>query len=147
MRESRGWKRAAAAVVALALTTACAQHVEFVSNPPGAHLWINGQDLGLTPARGTFSYTAFSNFEVILEKEGYATYRGSLPTDVKVGHLVFGLLCCWPALIWMQGPVDHYQFIMSPVAGGMMGGTMAPAAPAPTATPVDPWAMPSPTPR
>ena len=110
-------KKRVAALGALALATACSQHIEFASNPAGAHLWINGQDMGVTPARGDFSYTAFSTYEVILAKDGYETYRGNLGLDVKAAHLVFGIICCWPALLFMQGPLGQYQFQLTPVGG------------------------------
>ena len=119
-------KRKGALLAALALT-ACTKHVEFDSIPRGAHVWVNGQDLGVTPTRGDFSYTAFSNFEVILAKDGYEQYRGHLAEDVEVGKLIIGIVCCWPALLWVQGPIDHQMFSLIPLGGAWQAPPTGPA--------------------
>src|SRR4051812_42862446 len=130
-------KKRIAALGALAFATACSQHIEFASNPPGAHLWINGQDMGVTPTRGDFSYTAFSTYEVILAKDGYETYRSNLGLDVKAPQLIIGIICCLPALLFMQGPRSNYQFQLTPTGGAWVPPPAnqpqgAPPAPAPT---------------
>lgn len=62
---------ASAAVLAwLAPLTGCVERViKVTSDPPGARVWLNDQDLGVTPAQASFTYHGV--YDVRLEMPGY----------------------------------------------------------------------------
>src|SRR5437016_229967 len=109
--------RSAVIACCLAFTTGCTETVMVRTNPPGAHAWLNGNDLGMTPAIANVDYTAFSSYELRLEKEGYQPYNGHLTTEVNIGSLIIGVVICWPALIWVVQPSPEQSFDLVPVAG------------------------------
>lgn len=138
--------RAIAAVTAITLMGAglggCTRHVTINSNPQGARVWVNGQEIGVTPAHTQMDYTAFTTYEVVLQKEGYEVCRSGLQSEVILPNLLFGVVCCWPALLWMQGPVTNQTFLLTPATGGHAAGAPAPVAAA-TPPPLQPGEEPA----
>ena len=92
----------------------CTQAITITSEPPGARVWLNGVNIGVTPASTVVSYTAFSNFEVRLEKDGYMPIQTILANEVKVAPLVLGIILCLPLLIWVAGPMPDYHYVLTP---------------------------------
>jgi hypothetical protein len=117
-------KRQIALLCAAATLSACTETVVIRSNPPGARAFLNGHELGLTPATTTLDYTAFSSYQLRLEKEGYLPYDGRLSTEVNIGSLIIGVVVCWPALLWVVQPSPDQSFDLTPAAG--MAGAPAP---------------------
>jgi hypothetical protein len=72
--------RLALALLAFATAAGCStrRYVTVLSDPPGAHAYVNGIDMGPTPAVVPFVH--YGRFEVRLEKAGYE----SLAADVRV---------------------------------------------------------------
>ena len=67
----------------------CASSTLIKSDPPGAKLYLNGQDLGETPY--TYSDTAAAGTirTVILKKEGYKDFNGTIKREqLSVGALL-----------------------------------------------------------
>lgn len=66
------------------LLSGCSTKRELVilSEPCGAHVWVNGEDKGLTPARIPFVY--YGSFDVRIEKEGYEAWAGEVPVKEKI---------------------------------------------------------------
>ena len=75
-----------------------------------ASVKIDGERMGSTPVVKKLSNGIWNNYEVVVEKEGYRTYRGPLKKEVKVGNLIGGLFLFWPGLLWVYGP-NAYQYI------------------------------------
>lgn len=62
----------AVALLALCATGACARRtLEVTSDPPGALVWINDQEVGRTPLEAEFKY--FGVYDVRAQLEGYET--------------------------------------------------------------------------
>src|SRR5258706_14337629 len=60
--------------MALLLLTGCAQRtVDITSDPSGALVFLNGDEVGRTPLR--YDFTWYSNYDVILRKDGYETLK------------------------------------------------------------------------
>jgi len=60
----------AALLAGLASLTGCVERViRVTSDPPGARVWLNDQDLGVTPAQASFTYHGV--YDVRLELPGY----------------------------------------------------------------------------
>ena len=56
------------------MTTGCVtRRVLITSDPPGAVVYVNNQQIGATPADNHFVY--YGNYEFLLVKEGYQTKR------------------------------------------------------------------------
>ena len=88
-----------------AFVAGCARTVLIDSEPPGAVVRVNGQPRGTTPLRTKLPYTAFSTFEVTLEKEGYRPATSRLPMELNPASLVCGVACP-PVLLWVQEPAN-----------------------------------------
>jgi TolB-like protein len=114
----------AALLGAAVLGAGCSSTVSFMSEPPGAKLYINGALEGETPCRVMLQWNTFSVFQVKLEKEGYHPYITRLEGEPKWVYIVIDLLF-WPLLLVnAYGPKPYYTFGLRPL------GEEAPAAPA-----------------
>lgn len=102
--------RAAALLALSAFAASCTRHVLIDSEPSGAVVRMNGQVLGTTPFRAPLGYTAFSRYEIVLEKEGYRTATARLPMELDAGALICGTVC-WPMLLVVQKP-SHTIFVL-----------------------------------
>jgi hypothetical protein len=49
--------------------------ITVTSKPPGAVVWLNGEEVGATPV--TTAFTWYGDYEVILRKPGYQTVKTS----------------------------------------------------------------------
>ena len=64
----------------LQLTTGCVRRRMTVrSNPPGAHVWIDDQEIGTTPVSTPFTY--YGTRRIRLEKDGFETIVVNQPFD------------------------------------------------------------------
>jgi hypothetical protein len=89
----------------------CAQRtVDITSEPSGALVYLNGDEVGRTPLR--YDFTWYSDYDVILRKEGYET--------LKTNHKIDPPLLFIPPLDLLGelvGAKDHrlWNFTMQPV--------------------------------
>lgn len=121
-------KRVLALVLLGALAVSCNRQVMIDSDPSGAVVRVNGQVRGTTPFRTNIEYTAFSRYEIVLEKEGYRTATTRLPMELDPGALICGTMC-WPMLLVVQKP-SHTVFVLEK-AGTPGTNPVAPATPPP----------------
>src|SRR5262249_3082859 len=65
--------------VALALTGCVERRMLIVSDPPGATVFVNGENVGLSPASVPFTYNG--KYDVTLVRDGYQTktYEAVVP--------------------------------------------------------------------
>lgn len=63
------------------LTSACAQQAAFVSTPPGAQVFIDGKEVGVTPCEFDYKLSQTATHEVIIDKEGYDPVNFVVVTD------------------------------------------------------------------
>jgi hypothetical protein len=67
-------------LLALSLLAGCAQRtVDITSEPSGALVYLNGEEIGRTPLR--YDFTWYSDYDVILRKDGYETLKTHHKTD------------------------------------------------------------------
>ena len=97
-------RSAIALALLVALSAACKRAVLIDSEPTGAVVRVNGQPRGTTHFRTQLEYTAFSSFEISLEKEGYRPATARLPMELDAGALICGATGCLPLLLWVQQP-------------------------------------------
>ena len=62
-------------------TSACAQKAAFVSTPPGAQVFIDGQEIGVTPCAFDYKLSTNTRHEVTIAKEGYEEVNFAVLTD------------------------------------------------------------------
>jgi hypothetical protein len=122
-------KIASLLLVVMALT-ACqtTTRVNINTNVPGASVVVNGKMLGSTPVqRVKIKNSSGSGYQVIIEKEGYETFRGRLATETKTANAVavgVGYVFSWLLLplflcinaLWIEGPQPEQYFVLNEVA-------------------------------
>ena len=65
------------------LTCNCTQRrIIIATEPPGAAVTVDGEDKGLTPT--SFQFSFYGGREIVLEKEGYQTYKSIIPVNAPV---------------------------------------------------------------
>jgi hypothetical protein len=98
------------AALSLFLLAGCAQRtVDITSEPSGALVYLNGEEVGRTPMR--YDFTWYSDYDVILRKEGFET--------LKTHHKIDPPLLFIPPLDLigeLVGARDHrhWNFMMEP---------------------------------
>ena len=99
----------------LILLISCTSSTRFVSDPPGAVVYMNGQAVGETPYVHEDSKISFSKTLVTLEKEGYEDENIVLRKDeeVDMGAVVGGIFFQWP-FIWTFGYMPEHYYVLSP---------------------------------
>ena len=63
------------------ITSACAQQAAFVSTPPGAQVFIDGQEIGVTPCAFDYNLGKNDSHEVTIAKQGYDPVNFVVVTD------------------------------------------------------------------
>lgn len=67
-------RSAALLTVALLLLPACAERrIRVTSEPPGARVWLNDEDIGRTPTEARFTF--YGHYDLRLELEGHEPYH------------------------------------------------------------------------
>ena len=90
----------------------CASTTLINSNPPGAKLFLNGQEKGETPYTHTDRSAAGARTLVILKKEGYQDFNGEIRrSELSVPALIGGILIMVP-FIWILEYPPQYTFEM-----------------------------------
>ena len=74
-------KRLCVVIVLALFTSACAQQAAFVSTPPGAHVFIDGQEIGVTPCAYDYKLGNSTHHDVMIAKDGYEPVNFVVETD------------------------------------------------------------------
>jgi hypothetical protein len=102
--------------------------VNITTNVPDASVVVNGKMLGNTPIHQVkIKNSSGSGYQVIIEKEGYETFRGRLATETKTANAVavgVGYVFSWlllPAFLcinalWIEGPQPDQYFVLNEAA-------------------------------
>jgi hypothetical protein len=93
-------------VLLLLLISGCAEHRIIInSEPPGASIRLDGKEKGITPI--SIPFTFYGGSEVVLEKDGYQTYKAIIPINPPVFQVFpFDIL-----LLFVPYPfVDSHSF-------------------------------------
>jgi len=69
-------------IILLAIfTSACAQQAAFVSTPPGAQVFIDGEEIGVTPCAFDYKLSNNAQHDVTIAKEGFEPVNFVVVTD------------------------------------------------------------------
>lgn len=68
-------------VLLATFTSACAQQAAFVSTPPGAQVFIDGREIGVTPCAFDYKLSQNDSHEVTISKQGYDPVNFVVVTD------------------------------------------------------------------
>ncbi len=96
------------------LLASCASTTMIQSNPSGAKVYLNGENVGITPFRHTDTRILGSTTTVKLEKDGYNSFNTSFSRDEEVdaGAIVGGFLLLFPFLWTMKyKPIHEYELV------------------------------------
>jgi hypothetical protein len=67
-------------LLGLLVLTGCVERLITVrTQPPGAVVWLNGAEAGMTPV--TVPFTWYGNYEVVIRKDGYQTIKTARRAD------------------------------------------------------------------
>lgn len=96
----------------LVILTGCASRkITIYSEPEGAKVIVDSQEIGITPC--TFPFTYYGTRQIILEKEGYQTERVLVPINPPLIHIFpFDIL-----ILFMPYPMvdlHHFSYTLSP---------------------------------
>ena len=106
-------------VVASALLLSCSSSTLFVTNPPGANVYVDGNFLGLSPVKYSDSKIAGSSVNVMIEKQGYETLYVSMKRteSFEVGPFIAGWFLIWIPWLWILGYDGTHSYNLAPKAG------------------------------
>jgi hypothetical protein len=101
-------------------TSACAQQAAFVSTPPGAQVFVNGQEIGVTPCAFDYKLSTNETHEVMIAKKGFDPVNFVVVTDevdtkARSRWLVAGAVWSplWLGTIFTKKLKDTYDFALS----------------------------------
>ena len=96
-------------LAASVLLSSCASTTLIQSTPSGAVVYLNGENVGVTPYQHTDTKIVGSTTTVRLEKEGYEEFNTSFSRDEEVdaGAIVGGFLVLIPFLWAMKYKPTH----------------------------------------
>jgi hypothetical protein len=109
-------KSLALMTIVMLLISSCSTMVR-IDTPDvrGATVRLDGEKLGTAPIEKKLSNGIWNQYDVVIEKDGYRTYRAPLRKEVKVGNLIGGILLFWPGLLWVYGPQASQTIELEPV--------------------------------
>ncbi len=100
-------------------TSACAQQAAFVSTPPGAQVFVDGQEIGVTPCVYDYKLSHNDSHEVIIAKQGYdpvnfVVITDEVDTKVRSRWLVAGVVWSplWIGTSFTKKLKDIYDFAL-----------------------------------
>jgi hypothetical protein len=100
-------------------TSACAQQAAFVSTPPGAQVFIDGEPIGVTPCAYDYKSSADESHDITISKEGYEPVRfvvlkDEVDTEARSRWLAAGAVWSplWLGTIFTKKLKDTYDFAL-----------------------------------
>ncbi|HKK01055.1 MAG TPA: PEGA domain-containing protein [Desulfuromonadales bacterium] len=108
-----------AVLVLLLFTSACARQAVFLSQPVGAKVIVNGEQVGVTPCRFHYQTSPGTHYEVTIEKDGYEAVHQKIHTDeidrgIRNRWLTAGLVWSplWLGTFFSKKLKENYEFIL-----------------------------------
>jgi hypothetical protein len=100
-------------------TSACAQQAAFVSTPPGAQVFVDGQEIGVTPCAFDYQLSQNDSHEITIAKEGYepvdfVVKTDEVDTEARNRWLVAGAVWSplWIGTLFTKKLKDTYDFAL-----------------------------------
>jgi len=98
------FKKAVSIMLALSLILAsCARHTVIRSSPPGAQVYIEDKQAGVTPLEYSDYAVAGTEKNIRLEKEGYKPFQAVMMKDKFQALPFIGTLFCLFPIAWIFG--------------------------------------------
>jgi len=101
------------------LTTACAEQAAFVSTPPGAQVFIDGQKIGVTPCKFSYKLSKNTSHNIKIAKDGYepvdfVVVADEVDTEARDRWLVAGAVWSplWLGTMFTNKLKDTYDFAL-----------------------------------
>lgn len=107
-------------IILLALfTSACAQQAAFISTPPGAQVFIDGQEIGVTPCAYDYKLSKNAHHDVTIVKEGYnpvnfVVVADEVDKEARNRWMVAGAVWSplWLGTVFTNKLKDSYDFAL-----------------------------------
>ena len=114
------FKKFIAIVLLCFLTSACAtQQAAFMSDPPGAQVIVDGENIGVTPCQFDYNLSPGDSHEVTVVKDGFEPVNFVVKTDevdtaTRNRWLVAGAVWSplWLGTIFTKKLKDSYDFFL-----------------------------------
>lgn len=134
----------AVSLTALTALAACTHGALIETIPPGAEIYVNGVQAGITPYILTDTVGSGERYEIVLQKQGYKIRQATLQQDefswprgvaaLACGACTLGIGCF--GLLWSWQLKDRYAYTLEPAGAG--GGPTSGPASAPSSAPATP---------
>jgi hypothetical protein len=112
-------KRFVALLLLLFFTSACANQVAFLSTPAGAEVFVDGDQVGVTPCLYQYKSNSGREYEVVIKKEGYQAVEEKLLADqvdksARKKWLTAGLVWSplWLGTYFTKKLKDSYPYVL-----------------------------------
>jgi hypothetical protein len=107
-------------IILLAIfTSACAQQAAFVSTPPGAQVFIDGEEIGVTPCAYDYKLSNNAQHDVTIAKDGFepvnfVVVTDEVDTEARGRWLAAGAVWSplWLGTIFTKKLKDTYDFAL-----------------------------------
>jgi len=100
-------------------TSACAQQAAFVSTPPGAQVFIDGEEIGVTPCAYDYKLSNNTQHDVTIAKDGFepvnfVVVTDEIDTQARSRWLAAGAVWSplWLGTIFTKKLKDTYDFAL-----------------------------------
>ncbi len=100
-------------------TSACAQQAAFVSTPSGAQVFIDGEEIGVTPCAFDYKLSKNDSHEVTISKQGYdpvnfVVVADEVDTTARTRWLAAGVVWSplWLGTAFTKKLKDIYDFAL-----------------------------------
>ncbi|PLX71903.1 MAG: hypothetical protein C0614_14130 [Desulfuromonas sp.] len=101
------------------MTSACAQHTAFLSEPAGARVLVDGEEIGVTPCRYDYQLSPGNSHAVTIAKDGFESLSFVVITDevdvsARNKWLTAGLVWSplWLGTLFTKKYKDSYDFML-----------------------------------
>ncbi|BCR02999.1 hypothetical protein DESUT3_00680 [Desulfuromonas versatilis] len=112
-------KKAISVLLLLFFTSACAHQAAFVTDPPGAEVFVDGQAIGVTPCTYSYQNNTGGQYAVTIEKAGYESVRHKVRADevdapARKKWLAAGLVWSplWLGTLFTKKLKESYEFAL-----------------------------------
>lgn len=113
------FKKLLAFSLLLFFTTACANQAAFLSTPPGAQVFVDGENIGVTPCVYEYKSNTGKDYQVVIKKEGYEKVEEEVTADqvdktARTKWLAAGVVWSplWLGTFFTKKLKDTYEFVL-----------------------------------
>jgi len=112
-------KKIFAIILLLFFTSACANQAVIMSEPAGAQVFVNGEEIGTTPCKFDYQSSSGACYKVAVKKDGYEVMEHQMKADkvdqqARKKWLAAGLVWSplWLGTLFTKKLKDSYEFVL-----------------------------------